>query len=198
MPVNQIVIPKKLSGRNTRIRVIFSTFYLLLFLTKNSLGQPKIESDSVQTFTLSQCVDYALLHQPLVNQAILNQQIAHLTNGIALSGWLPQVNLSANFTHYLSLPTAFIKNSSGQVIEQKTGVINTAPSIFSVTQTLFTPSLLYAARSAKLYIEEAEQISDSTKINTVANVSKTFYSLLLTLAQINTFKEDTARLAKTL
>jgi len=68
--------------------------------------------------------------------------------------------------------------------------------VLSVTQTIFNPALLYASRSADLYVHQAEQITDSTKIFLVAAVSKSFYSLLLTLEQINVLKEDTSRLAK--
>jgi outer membrane protein TolC len=74
--------------------------------------------------------------------------------------------------------------------------VNSFQPILSVTQTIFNPSLLYASRSAHLYVEQAEQITDSTKIYLVAEVSKSFYSLLLTLEQINVLKEDTARLSK--
>ena len=196
MPVYQIVIRKNLLKLNSWIYKVLLSFFLLFYFSENSFCQSKNENDSIQTFTLSQCVDYALLHQPFVNQALINVEIAHTTNSINLSGWLPQANISANLTHYNTLPTAFIKNSSGQIMEQRTGVINTAAPILSVTQTIFTPALLYAVKSADLYIDQAKQITDSTKINVVANVSKAFYNLLLTFEQIDVFKEDTARLAK--
>jgi len=160
-----------------------------------AFSQPSDRADS--TLTLTQCVDYALKHQPFINQAVVNMAIARTSNSIAMAGWLPQVNLSANLTHYLTLPTNFIKNSTtGTVSEQKTGVVNSFIPVLGVTQTIFNPALLYAAKSAPLYVKEAEQITDSTKIGIVAGVSKTFYSLLLTLEQINVLKEDTARLTK--
>lgn len=147
--------------------------------------------------TLTQCVDYALKHQPFINQAIINVAVARTSNSISLAGWLPQVNLSANFTHYITLPTNFIKNSStGTTTQQRTGVVNSLIPVLAVTQTIFNPALLYAKKSAPLYVREAEQITDSTKIEIVAGVSKTFYALLLTLEQINVLKEDTARLTK--
>ena len=152
--------------------------------------------DSTDAFTLSQCVAYALQHQPAVNQSLINREIAATTNSINLAGWLPQANITGNLTHYNSLPTSFIKNSSGTVVQQRTGVINTATPILSVTQTIFSPVLLYASRSAHLYMEAAELISDSTRIGVVAGVNKAYYNLLLTLQQINVLKEDTARLAK--
>jgi outer membrane protein TolC len=164
-----------------------------------AISQPGNQRQADSALTLDQCVTYALKHQPSINQALINVAITRTTNAINLAGWLPQAGVSANFTHYLTLPTAFIRNSAtpgGGVVEQKTGVVNTINPIASVTQTIFNPSLLYAGKSAPLYVKAAEQITDSTKIDIVAAVSKTFYSLLLTLEQINVLKEDTARLQK--
>jgi len=148
--------------------------------------------------TLNQCVDYALKNQPTINQAIINVAITRATNAINTSGWLPQAGISGNLTHYLTLPTNFIKNSNtGVITQQRTGVINTFNPVASVTQTIFNPSLLYAVKSAPLYVKQSQQFTDSAKIDAIAAVSKSFYSLLLTLEQINVLKEDTARLAKT-
>lgn len=152
--------------------------------------------DTTQSLSLEQCVGYALKHEPMINMAILNVAITRATNAINTSGWLPQVNVSANLTHYNTLPTVFVKQTGGTTIQQKSGVINTAIPVLSATQTIFNPSLLYAVHSAPLYIKQARQITDSTKIEIIAAVSKSFYSLLNTLEQINVLKEDTARLNK--
>src|ERR1700733_1402538 len=88
--------------------------------------------------TLDQCIAYALKNQPSINQAQINVSITKLTNSINLAGWLPQANASANLTHYLTLPTSFV-NNNGQVVQQRTGVINSAVPVLSVTQTIFNP-----------------------------------------------------------
>lgn len=176
-------------------KCLFTLVFAIAVFNSGS-GQAVRAGDTTHALTLDQCVDYALKHQPHLNQALIGVDIAKTTNAIDLSGWLPQAGISGNLTHYNALPTSFVKNSSGTVIEQRTGMVNTFNPVLSVTQTIFNPSLLYAARSAHLYVEQAEQITDSTKIFIVATVSKTYYSLLLTLEQIDVLKEDTARLAK--
>ena len=151
-------------------------------ISMGAFAQTGNGQDTAGTLTLDQCVDYALKHQPIINQAIIGQAIVKATNAINTSGWLPQAGISGNLTHYLSLPTNFIKNSgTGAVTQQKTGVINTFTPVLSVTQTIFNPALLYASKSASLYVRQAEQFTDSARIDIVAAVSKTFYSLLLTL-----------------
>jgi len=146
-------------------------------------------------FTLDQCVAYALKHEPFINMAMVNVAIVRANNAIATSGWLPQVNIAGSFTHYNTLPTGFFTDS-GKLVNSKTGIVNTITPTLQVTQTIFNPALLYAVHSAPLYVKQADQITDSTKIEIIAAVSKSFYSLLNTLEQINIFKEDTARLAK--
>ena len=137
--------------------------------------------------TLRQCIDYAMLHQPALNKANINIDITKTTNAINLSGLLPQVNASGNLVHYLQ------QNNPGTT---NTGVANTFIPQLAVTQSLFNPNLLYLKRSASLYVTQAQQVTDSTKIFLVASVTKSFYNLLLTLEQINVLKEDTARLGK--
>jgi multidrug efflux system outer membrane protein len=77
-------------------------------------------------------------------------------------------------------------------------VTNTLIPTLSVTQAIFSPSLLYYASSAHLLTKQARQGIDSTKIGLVSSVSKAFYNLLVTLEEINVLKEDTVRLNRNL
>ncbi len=178
--------------------LVFITCCLTVNLGARAQAAPAADSSSY--LTLDQCIDYAFKHQPALAQSNINISITKLTNAIALSGWLPQVNLTGSITHYNELPTNFISDTAhpGNPIKQQTGVINTSIPVLSVTQAIFSPSLLYAAKSEHLYVQQALQITDSTKIGLVSDVSKAFYNLLLTLEQINVLKEDTARLSKNL
>lgn len=178
---------------------LITTFFLIKMHQGNA--QNGITKDTSQFLTLRQCIDYALQHQPFLNQSLINVSIAKTTNAINLSGWYPQVNVSANLTHYTQLPTSFITdtaNLGSGPIKTRTGIANTVIPELSVTQALFSPSLLYASKSAPLLVKQAQQITDSTKIFIVASVSKAFYNLLLTLEQIEVLKEDTVRLGQNL
>lgn len=179
------------------------SFFLFIFLHSSiySFSQDNYTSDSTPSLTLDQCINYSLKHQPSVNQALINESIAHLTNSIILGAWLPQVNANGSFTHYNNLPTNFIPNNAnpgGPPLKTQTGVSNTFVPMLTATQAIFSPQLLFAAKSAPLFIRQAQLGIDSAKIYTVAGVSKSFYSLLQTLEQINVLKEDTARLDKNL
>ncbi|HSZ35141.1 MAG TPA: TolC family protein [Puia sp.] len=179
------------------VRILLITGLIFSFLRPEA--QNLSPSDSLQSLTLGQCIDYAFKHQPVLFQAYINQSITKANNAINLSGWWPQVNIGGNFTHYNSLPTSFITDSTtGQPVKQHTGVVNTAVPALTVSQAIFSPSLIYASKAANFYVQQSEQVTDSAKIDLVASVSKAFYSLLLTIEQITVLREDTARLTKNL
>jgi outer membrane protein TolC len=177
-------------------------FLLVSFLLSTSCcsyAQQFNKTDTIQPLTLDQCIDYAFRHQPGLFQSYINTSITKTTNAINLSGWLPQVNMTTTMTHYNSLPTNYYPNTTtGAIIKVQSGVGYTTLPILSANQVIFNPSLLYAAKSSGLYMKQAEQITDSTKIDLVVTVSKSFYSLLLTLQQITVYEEDTVLLAKSL
>ena len=167
--------------------------------TKAADAQTTDTLNSTQSLTLKQCIDYALQNQPALRQSLINKSIAKTNNAINISGWLPQVGVTGTFVHYIQLPTTFVTNAAdttGTRIAQRTGIVNTFIPSLTASEELFSPSLLYAATSAHLFVKQAEQIIDSTKINIVSSVSKSFYNLLLTLQQIDVLKEDTVRLYK--
>lgn len=155
--------------------------------------------DSIPSFTLQQCIDYALGHQPALQRSLIKESITKLTNAISLAGWLPQVNTVSNLNHYFQLPTNSVASSSGGTAAfQKTGVINTSTLGVNATQAIFTPSLLYAFKTKDIYIDQAREVTDSTKIELVSAVSKSFYALLLTIEQVDVLKQDTMRLSRSM
>jgi len=174
-------------------------FLIAIFLGIPVWGYGQNSNNADESLNLGQCIDYALKHQPALNQAQINVAIARVTNNIALSGWLPQVNAAGSLTHYDLLPSSFQTNPanpSGPPVVVKTGIADLATPGITATETIFSPSLLYAAKSARLYIDQAKEVTDSTKINLVSTVSKAFLSLLLTLQQIDVLKADTAELGR--
>jgi outer membrane protein TolC len=182
--------------------------------TKTNLLQPVTQlAGADSSLTLKQCIDYAMIHQPGLNQSLINISIARQTNAINLATWLPQVNASGDLIHYIQSPKNGTTVAAGggtttggtTTTTPTTGVSSKGSSYansfipgVTVSQNIFTPSLLYASRSAPLYIKQAQQVTDSTKIFLVTSVTKSFYNVLLTLEQINVLKEDTTRLGKSL
>jgi outer membrane protein TolC len=166
---------------------------------KTNLVVPQNPADTgknSQSLTLRQCIDYAMQHQPGLNVSKINVEVTKATNDVALAGWLPQVTASGDLIHYFQQSNG--PASTGTATTAKSGYTTTFIPGIQVSQAIFSPSLIYAYRSAPLYTKQSQQATDSTKIFLVSSVSKSFYNVLLTLEQINVLKEDTARLGKNL
>jgi len=149
--------------------------------------------------TLQQCIDYSIKHQPGLNISMINIDVAKTTNAISLSGALPQVSASGDLIHYIQQSSSASAQGTGSTSTTKgQSNANTFMPGIAVSQAIFNPSLLYARKSAPLYVKQAQQATDSTKIFLVSAVSKSFYTLLLNLEQINVLKEDTAEFGKSL
>jgi outer membrane protein TolC len=173
---------------------------LLLLTSSNTFSQqwetPETGTANSDTaLTLTDCLKYALKHQPAVNQAYIDEAIAHTNNLIAFSGWMPQVTGAANYIHYFqSAPTLTNVNNNLTLVQG--GAFNISTPSVSANQTLFNTDVLLAVKGARLNTLAAQQRTAGAKIDLVTNVSKAFYDLLLSISQVGVYKEDTARLRK--
>ena len=190
----------KTSMPEKKLKLIITLGILMLYASLSTFAQNK-KTDTIPSYNLDQCLAYALQNQPAIQQAAIELTIAHKTNLINLSNWLPHVGVNGTITHYDQLPTTFAINSNnptGPLIKENQGLVNSFMPMLSVTETILSPEVLYAANSAHLFVQQAKQSDDSTKIGLISNVSKAFYGLLFTMQQVNVLKEDTTRLAKNL
>jgi outer membrane protein TolC len=155
-----------------------------------------IATDSTtDQFSLYDCLKYASKKQPAINQAYIDEQIARTNNGIALSGWLPQVNGSASVNGYTQSAPIYTNASGAYKVQQNEGYYTSVPSI-GATQTIFSTDVLLAVRAAKLNTLAAKQNIDNVRIQMISDVSKSFYDLLQSVEQVRVYKEDSARLLK--
>jgi len=163
-------------------------------------GQPTQSNTPITSaMNLDQCIAYGLQHQPYVQQSLINQKIVRSSNIINRSAWLPQVSASGTYTHYFQTPNIFTTNSTtGTSVVTRSPINNEFFPQLYASQTIYSPDVVYAAKNAHLFVQQAEQSLDSTKINVIVNISTAFYNLLLTLQQIGVLQEDTTRLGKTL
>lgn len=167
---------------------------LLLIINQANLSQPKSNIDStVFQGTLNNCIKYAIQHQPILRQSLLDESIANQTIKSKLADWFPQLNFNFNIQHNYLLSTSI---SQGNPI--KIGLYNNSSGMFSLTQTIFNRDVLLAASTAGLVRNQVNQITASKKIDIVVNVSKAFYSVLSIQEQNKLIDEDILRLTQSM
>ena len=143
--------------------------------------------------SLDNVVEYALSHQPAVQQAEIDEEIADKVIKGKLADWLPQVNFNYNYQRFIDLQKTVF---NGTVIP--IGVNNTSYAQFTATQTIFNRDVLLAASTASKIRVAAMQNTSRSKIDVVVNVTKAFYDVLATVQQIRVSEESIARLQKSL
>jgi len=154
------------------------------------ISQSHGEADTLlQPATLEDCIRYAITHQPEIGQSLTNEQIANEEIRSKLADWFPQIDFNLNLQHNYQLRITYVEGQIAPV-----GFINSSSGLFSVTQTIFSRDVLLASSTAGDVRERAEQTTSGNKINVFVNVSKAYYSVLLTQNQIDLANEDIARL----
>lgn len=173
-------------------------FALLSLLTGRSLAQKPTDSLARQAY-LPDCIQYALEHQPLIRQSLIDQEIADRTVRSTLAAWYPQLSSSYNLIHYLKLPVTLIPDvTTGERRPVTLGAKNTSTVSFSLSQAVFNRDVLLASRTADAYRLQANQVTVDNKIDVVVNVSKAFYDLILTQRQVEILSGDITRLQRSL
>jgi outer membrane protein len=178
-----------LSIHRTRLLTVF-----ILALSPGAVYSQSPQPDSVLTnATLNRVIEYALLHQPMVKQAELDQEITNQTIKGKLADWFPQISFTYNFQHTGELQSSVI---GGNVV--KFGVNNLSSAQVNGTQTLFNRDVLLAKKTASTVEAQSGQFTARTKVNLVVNVTKAFYDVLATSQQIKIGQEDIIRLQRSL
>lgn len=163
----------------------FISFILISALPAQSQSVP---DSLLHGGTLQNCVRYALTHQPLVRESLIDEEIAERTIQSKLADWFPQLNLNFNVQHNPQLPVAIV---GGAPVNQ--GLANSSNIQFTALQTLFNKDVLLAGTSASDARDFARQRTSSSKIDVVVNVSKAYYAVLATKQQIALFDEAIVR-----
>ncbi|SKC86131.1 Outer membrane protein TolC [Ohtaekwangia koreensis] len=149
-------------------------------------------SDTIPgTFTLEQCIAYALQNTPSVRQAQLDESIAERDVRIGLSSWLPQISAQYAAAHNIRRQSTVFGD---QVIT--VGTKYTSNILMQANQTLYSNDVLLASRAAKYSRLQAEQNTTSFKIEAVVETSKAFYDILFTKEQLRILDENIVRQEK--
>src|SRR5690349_11238607 len=173
----------------TRIVSIF----LLLLTAANTQAQQRRTDSTLQSASLQQCIGYALRHQPVIQQAGIDEQLTELSIRNRLADWYPQINAGYSVQHNFQRQTSVI---NGNVIP--IGAVNTSALQLTLNQTIFNRDVLLALRTRGEVRLQARQNTEARKIDLVAAVSKAYYDVLTTRQQILVAQENITRLQKSL
>ncbi|MHC2992266.1 membrane protein [Pontibacter sp. HJ8] len=146
---------------------------------------------ATDSLTLEQCVEFALENRAAVEQAKINESIGEREIKSNLSGWFPQIGARFNGTHNIKLQQ---QPFGDQIVTL--GQKYTSNAALEATQTIFNSDLLLASKAARFTRQQLDQQLTDVKINTVVDVSKAFYDVLLTQEQLRILDVNLVRQEK--
>lgn len=176
------------------MRRIARSIFTCVFASAIAIASAQSPSDTaLPDATLAACVRYAITHQPVVQQSLLDEAITEKQIQTKLADWYPQVNLNYNLQHNFDLPVSYF---SGNYV--RNGTYNASVLGLNVTQNIFNRDALFASRTAEDIRLQAKQNTSFNRIDVAANVSKAFYDVLLTQQQVAVLTEAISRLERSL
>jgi outer membrane protein TolC len=156
-------------------------------------GAQRSNDSVLQSATLQQCIGYALRHQPMIQQAGIDEELTELSIRNRLADWYPQINSSYNVQHNFQRQTTIINGNTIPL-----GAVNTSALQLTLNQSIFNRDVLLAFRTQGEVRLQARQNTEARKIDLTAAVSKAFYDVLTTRQQILVAQENITRLQKSL
>jgi outer membrane protein len=199
------------------MRHLYLPLIILLLLPGFSRAQ---QNQNSQSFTLEQCIQYALENSTTVKNAWLDEEIADArvkeTRGIGL----PQIDASIGITHNQKLPRFFgtymepDPNNPNQfslippMPGLQSGDIVAGQNFFqlkssgnaglSISQILFNGSYLVGLKAASAYRELSVRSSQQTKEQTIQQVMKAYYGVIINKDRIQLFDNNLSRVEQLL
>jgi outer membrane protein TolC len=180
---------------------------LLLFL--GALSGYAQESQQT-SFTLQQCIDYAVKNSVNMQNSILDEEIATSRVKETIGIGLPQINGSVNATSNPTLPRFFSKYIVAQNFSPGLNIPGLGPNdvvagqnffqlanslnaSVTVNQLIFNGSYLVGLKASSAYKDFAVKSTTQTKEQVIEQVTKAFYAALINHERIHLFENNIAR-----
>ncbi|RQP16189.1 MAG: TolC family protein, partial [Parapedobacter sp.] len=176
--------------RKSRNKLALSiAFSLVLSLAFGQESQPSLPENA----NLQDVIHYALENRPSVHQALIDEEVGDEEIASALSGWFPQINATGTYNWNVKIPTSVI---GGNVIQL--GQKHVSAAVLQADQQILNPGLMQASKAARFIRQQNALNTESSRINTVVEVSKAYYDILTSEEQLNIIKENIERIQRQL
>ena len=161
------------------MRKIFSFVFMSFLVT----GTAPSQQSEPRIITLEQAVTIAMEKNKDLNTAQLEIDKANARVDEAWGYAMPSVDLSANYTRSLERPVFFLPDfanpGSNKTVPVKIGTEHSWGLTVSARQTLFNSTVIIGVGAAHVYSEVARELYRAKKLETISNVRKAFYGVLV-------------------
>ncbi|MEI9918572.1 MAG: TolC family protein [Bacteroidota bacterium] len=173
-------------------------FFLMMFFALTTMGA------AAQSLTLQQCLDYALMNNNNVQNAVLDRQMTDNDDKEARTRVMPQVDAGIDVVHNFNIQKIILENGviaaftdptkpAGGVLAFQLQLQNALTMSASASQVIYDKSLFSGLRGAEAYHQLSEKNITRSKIDVAEAVTKAFYGVLVAQKQLNFLEKNMGR-----
>lgn len=167
--------------------------YSILFLL---LAGGRVSSQEVSSFSLQQCVDYALENNQTIKNAAYEVEISETQVKETTGLGLPQVNISSGINYNYDIQQVLLPpfdNPEGEEIPLAFGQTYDGNIALTARQLLFEGAYFVGLQAARAVRELSSKKHVSTQIDVAEAVSKAYYNVLVTKERYDLLKVNLGR-----
>ena len=177
--------------------------YTLLLALSVIVFQSKAQEAKSNSFSLQQSIDYAYKNSPNYLNAQSDVLMAKYKRKEVIGMAMPQVGVSVDMKNFLEIPTSLIPGEifgapPGTFIPVKFGTTFQATGTAQASLLVFSADYLIGLKATKEMIGLMNINVARTKTETVAQVSKAYYGVLVNKERIKLLEANVTKLEKLL
>jgi outer membrane protein len=184
--------------------VILLIAVLVLWNAGTARGDAPDEKSDARLFSLNEVREYAVKHNTAVGNARLDVAMAKKKIWETTATGLPQVNATISYQDMIKIPTTLLPAQfidpdaeEGTFIGVKFGTQHNATLNVTVSQLIFSGSYIVALQASKIYLRLSQENLAKSEIEVKANVTNTYYLILLAEDSLNTLRISLGNIKKT-
>lgn len=184
--------------------------YALMGMAWLTAGQLRAQQAAPPSFTLQQCIEYALSNSMTIQNARIDEEIAKSKVSETTGMGFPQISANASAISNPTLQRFFSKYAVAQSFNSGLNVPGLGPNdvvagqnffqlqnslntSITANQMIFNGSYIVGLQASKTYQDLARKSTAQTKEQTIVQVVKAFYAVLINRERLNLFESNIAR-----
>jgi outer membrane protein len=178
------------------------TKYALIVLVSLIAYNSKAQESNKTSFSLQEAIDYSLKHSPNYLNSELDLQNADFKRKEVTGMGLPQITGSIDFKDYLSIPTSLLPaqifgGPEGSFIPVKFGTKYNATAGVSASWNVLNSDYFFGLKAQKEFMNMAKISVTRTKADLVSQVTKAYYTVLISRDRLKALDANIIKLKKT-
>ena len=179
------VIPTQL------IREVFLGMLLVVGLTLYSYAQ-----EETYRFTVDECIQYAWEHNRTLKNVRFDEYIAQKDVEEVVATGLPQISVAGDFANNFKRPVFVIPGPSGELQDVEFGLPWQASLGATASQLIFDGRFFLGLKASKEFSSLSKLNTQRTREEIAYNISKAYYTALITQEQLNLLSTNITRVEK--